>query len=100
MYRGVMKSDKATADLRVQEYLDDISQLDICREYSQWYNVDVSSLLSNTNILGHEIDYDSGTSLIFLDRSVMLCCPQSGKIHHYPKHLLRKQILVYYFQAQ
>ncbi|MFQ3344408.1 MAG: hypothetical protein ACKVI6_05570 [Candidatus Poseidoniales archaeon] len=83
-----MKSDKATADLRVQEYLDDISQLDICREYSQWYNVDVSSLLSNTNILGHEIDYDSGTSLIFLDRSVMLCCPQSGKIHHYPKHLL------------
>jgi len=83
-----MNSDEATAHLRVQEYLDDISELNLTHEHSQWYNVDVASLLSNTHILGHEIDSNSATSLIFLDRSVMFCCPKSGKIHHYPKHLL------------
>ena len=58
------------------------------RSFSQWYNVDVASLLNGSSIVGHELDPDSGTSLIFLKRSAMLCCPQSGRIHHFPKHLL------------
>ena len=83
-----MQTDEATTNLHIQEFLDDISKLNLSYAYSQWYNVDVASLISNTNILGHEIDESTGASLIFLDRSVMFCCPNSGKIHHYPKHLL------------
>ena len=83
-----METNEETTNLRIQEFLDDISKLQLSFTYSQWYNVDVASLISNTNILGHEIDENTGYSLIFLDRSVMFCCPKSGKIHHYPKHLL------------
>ena len=83
-----MDTDDETTNLRIQEFLDDISKLQLSFAFSQWYNVDVASLISNTNILGHEVDENTGSSLIFLDRSVMFCCPKSGKIHHYPKHLL------------
>ena len=83
-----MGADEGYTQLKVQQYLDDVSRLNIPAEQTQWYNVDVASLISNTNILGHEVDENTGSSLIFLDRSVMFCCPKSGKIHHYPKHLL------------
>ena len=83
-----MSQEEAVSQLRIQEYLDDVSELDIPRSYSQWYNVDVASLLNGTRIVGHELDADSGASLIFLKRSAMLCCPESGRIHHFPKHLL------------
>jgi len=83
-----MSQEEAISHLRIQEYLDDVSGLDIPHSYSQWYNVDVASLLNGSRIMGHELDPDSGASLIFLQRSAMLCCPESGRIHHYPKHLL------------
>ena len=83
-----MAGDEAVAHLRIQEYLDDVSNLEISRSHAQWYNIDVASLLSNCKLLGHEVDADDGSSLIFLEKSVMLCCPTAGKIHHYPKHLL------------
>ena len=54
----------------------------------RWYNVDVATLLNRTRIVGHEVDTETGQSLVFFDRSLMLCCPVSGKMHHYPKHLL------------
>jgi hypothetical protein len=80
--------DETVSQLGIQEYLDEVSGLDIPSSFSQWYNVDVASLLDGTSIVGHELDPDSGTSLIFLKRSAMLCCPESGRIHHFPKHLL------------
>ncbi len=83
-----MGQEETTSQLRIQEYLDDVSEMDIPHSFSQWYNVDVASLLSGSKIVGHELDPVSGASLIFLKRSAMLCCPESGRIHHYPKHLL------------
>ncbi|HJM17955.1 MAG TPA: hypothetical protein QF703_00320 [Candidatus Thalassarchaeaceae archaeon] len=83
-----MKGEEATSKLRAQEYLDDVCALDIPMAYSHWYNIDVASMLSGTNIIGHELDSDSGDSLIFSRRSAILCCPESGRISHYPKHLL------------
>jgi len=83
-----VKSEEATSKLRAQEYLDDVCGLDIPISYSDWYNVDVASMLTGTSILGHELDSESGDSLIFLRRSAILCSPESGRISHYPKHLL------------
>ena len=76
------------AHLRVQEYLDDVSDLDIPSSQTEWYNVDVASLLTGSKVLGHEVDQCTGDSLLFLERSVMLCSPSAGKMQHFPKHLL------------
>ena len=83
-----MTKEEAASQLRIQEYLDDVSGLDIPHSESQWHHIDVASLLDGTKIEGHELDPATGSSLIFLPRSAMLCCPKSGRIHHYPKHLL------------
>ena len=74
--------------LRVQEYLDDVSELDIPSAQTEWYNVDVASLLIGSKVLGHEVDQSTGDSLLFLERSVMRCSPSEGKMQHFPKHLL------------
>ena len=76
------------AHLRVQEYLDDVSELDIPSSQTEWYNVDVASLLTGSKVLGHEVDRCTGYSLLFLEKSVMLCSPSAGKMQHFPKHLL------------
>ena len=76
-----MSQEETVSQLRIQEYLDDVSGLDIPHSHSQWYNIDVASLLNGSSIEGHELDPSTGSSLIFLSRSVMLCCPESGRIH-------------------
>ena len=83
-----MSGEETTSQLRVQEYLDDVSELDIPSTQTQWYNVDVASLLPATKILGHEVDATTGDSLLFLEKSAMLCSPSNGKMQHFPKHLL------------
>ena len=85
---GTMSGEETAGQLRVQEYLDDVSELDIPTSQTQWYNVDVASLLTSTKILGHEVDKCTGDSLLFLERSAMLCSPSSGKMQRFPKHLL------------
>ena len=84
----VMSQEETVSQLRIQEYLDEVSQLDMPHSESQWHQIDVASLLDGTKIEGHELDPTTGSSLIFLPRSAILCCPKSGRIHHYPKHLL------------
>ena len=83
-----MSAEETVAHLRVQEYLDDVSELDIPSSQTEWYNVDVASLLTGSRVLGHEVDQCTGDSLLFLERSVMLCSPSAGKMQHFPKHLL------------
>ena len=75
-----MGVDEGYTQLKVQQYLDDVSRLNISPDQTQWYNVDVANMLSDTRIIGHEVDESSGSSLLFLERSVMLCCPESGKM--------------------
>ena len=38
-----MSEDDAMTDLRVQEYLDEVSNLNLPISKSQWYNIDVAS---------------------------------------------------------
>ena len=84
----LMSAEETVAHLRVQEYLDDVSELNIPSSQTEWYNVDVASLLTGSKVLGHEVDQCTGDSLLFLERSVMLCSPSAGKMQHFPKHLL------------
>ena len=51
-----MSGDEAMAHLRVQEYLDDVSKLNLSMSKSQWYNIDVAALLVNCKLIGHDID--------------------------------------------
>jgi hypothetical protein len=51
-----MSAEETMAHLRVQEYLDDVSELDIPPSQTEWYNVDVASLLNGSKVLGHEVD--------------------------------------------
>ena len=67
-----MGGDEGYTQLKVQQYLDDVSRLNIPAEQTQWYNVDVANMLADTRIKGHEVDETSGSSLLFLERSVML----------------------------
>ena len=73
-----MSAEETVAHLRIQEYLDDVSGLDIPPSHTEWYNVDVASLLTGSKVLGHEVDQGTGDSLLFLERSVMLCRPSAG----------------------
>ena len=45
-----MGKEEAISQLRIQEYLDDVSGLDIPHSESQWHHIDVASLLDGTKI--------------------------------------------------
>ena len=75
----IMAREEAVHLLRRQEYLDEVSSLDLPSSYAAWYNLDVATLLNRTRIVGHEVDTVTGQSLVFFDRSLMLCCPVSGR---------------------
>ena len=62
-----MSGDEAIGHLRVQEYLDDVSNLNLSLSKSQWHNVDVAALLVNCKLIGHDIDEATGASLLFLE---------------------------------
>ena len=55
-----MSGDEAMAHLRVQEYLDDVSKLNLSMSKSQWYNIDVAALLVSCKLIGHDIDEATG----------------------------------------
>ena len=72
----------------VQAFLDEVLGLDIPKRYSDWYQVDVSAVLNNCQIQGHEVDRASGDSLVFLRSSLLFCSPELGVMRHYPRSLV------------
>ena len=62
-----MGKEEAVSQLRIQEYLDDVSELDIPHSESQWHHIDVASLLDGTKIEGHELDPITGCLLYTSD---------------------------------
>ena len=82
--RGVDGSSQG----KIQEYLDDLSNLQLSREEFDWYNIDVASMLSHIQLLGHEINESDGSSLLFLEKSAILCSPEESAIHHFTKNML------------
>ncbi len=72
----------------LQRFLDDISSMDLKKPYVDWYQVDLLTLLNGYSIKGHEVDENSGDSIIFLNSSLLFCSPELGVARHYPKSLL------------
>ncbi len=87
---GYMQSggESPLSQLRVQEFLDDVSNLDSCENHISWYNVDVATMLEGCRILGHSTNPDDGSAVIFLDKSVVVCDPRGGRVQHYPKGMV------------
>jgi len=78
-------SDSAMSQLRVQEFLDEVCNLESCENHITWYNVDVATMLEGCRILGHSTNPEDGSAIIFLKESVVVCVPEEGSIQHYPK---------------
>ena len=55
-----MAREEAVHLLRRQEYLDEVSSLDLPSSYAAWDNVDVATLLNKTRIVGHQVDTETG----------------------------------------
>ena len=68
-----MTTAKPISHEKVQEFLDEVSSLNLPKKYSDWYQVDVSTMLSNCQVVNHEIDTVSGDSLVFLKSSLLFC---------------------------
>ena len=63
----------------VQAFLDEVSSLDdLSDKGKDWYQVDVSAVLEDCDIQGHEVDIISGDSLVFLKSSLLFCSPELG----------------------
>ena len=84
----VMRDAPQSSQVEIQEYLDDISSLKLTKEESDWYNIDVAAMLNHVSLHGHEINEVDGSSLLFLEKSAVLCCPETAVMHHFPKNLI------------
>ena len=72
----------------LQAFLDSVSNLSLEHKFHEWYSVEVAAAIDGCKIQGHEVNSDTGSSLIFLRKSVVLCVPEKGHIAHYPRHLI------------
>jgi len=91
---GARMSDKpmntagTVSHAEVQAFLDEVLALDLPKKYSDWYQVDVSAVLGDCVIQGHEVDETTGDSLVFLKSSLLFCSPELGVMRHYPRSLV------------
>ena len=83
-----MNTAETVSHAEVQAFLDEVLALDIPKKYSDWYQVDVSAVLNDCQIQGHEVDETSGDSLVFLKSSLLFCSPELGVMRHYPRSLV------------
>tara|TARA_B100000902_G_scaffold80097_1_gene84791 strand:+ start:1299 stop:1736 length:438 start_codon:yes stop_codon:yes gene_type:complete len=83
-----MGAENQVGQLHIQKFLDEISDLDLDPRIQAWYTVDVTAMLGDSNILHHEINDETGCSLLFLPKSIIHFCPNNRKMQHYPKHLV------------
>ncbi len=84
----VVTTESTYSNEHLQAFLDTVSTLSLEHKFHEWYNVEVAAAIDGCKIQGHEVNSDSGSSLLFLSKSVVLCVPQKGHIAHYPRHLI------------
>ncbi|MDC3291347.1 hypothetical protein OAV27_02530 [Euryarchaeota archaeon] len=81
-------SDSALSQLRVQEFLDEVCNLESCEKHISWYNVDVATMLEGCKIRGHSTNPEDGSAVIFLNESVVVCDPKEASMQHYPRGMV------------
>jgi hypothetical protein len=88
MSKMPMGAENQVGQLHMQEFLDELADLDLGSQIQSWYTVDVTAMLGDVSILHHEINKKTGCSLLFLPKSIVHFCPNTRKMQHYPKHLV------------
>ena len=83
-----MRQEEVSEDAGLHAFLDALNACDLPPRQHEWFHVDVATMFSSTPILFHEVDADSGKSLLFLNDSLVLLCPQQHLLHHFPRHLI------------
>ena len=83
-----MTTESAYTSERLQAFLDSVASMSLEHKFHEWYNVEVAAAIDGCKIHGHEVNSDSGSSLLFLNKSAVLCVPKKGHIAHYPRHLI------------
>ncbi len=83
----MMSRIQLNAEEHLQNFLDTISSLQLTKRQNEWYQIDVSTLLSQSQIQWFETK-PSGESIVFLKNSLVLCCPKQAIIRHFPKQLI------------
>ena len=83
-----MPSQEVSTDAGLQQFLDDLTQCNLPPRQHQWFHIDVAAMFSSTPIHAHEVDQDNGKSLLFLNDSLVLLCPQQHILHHFPRQLI------------
>jgi hypothetical protein len=84
----LVTTESTYSNEHLQAFLDSVSKLTLEHKFHEWYNVEVAAAIDGCKIQGHEVNLESGSSLIFLRKSVVLCVPKKGHIAHYPRHLI------------
>lgn len=82
-----MSRIQLNAEEYLQNFLDTISSLQLTNRQNEWYQIDVSTLLSQSQIQLFETK-PTGESIVFLKNSLVLCCPKQAIIRHFPKQLI------------
>ena len=82
-----MSKIQLNAEEHLQNFLDTISSLHLSNRQNEWYQIDVSTLLSQSHIQRFETK-PSGESIVFLKNSLLFCCPKQAVIRHFPKQLV------------
>ena len=54
-----MNTVETVSHAEVQAFLDEVLALDIPKKFLDWYQVDVSAVLNDCQIQGHEVDETS-----------------------------------------
>ena len=85
---NLMPSQEVSTDAGLQQFLDDLTQCNLPPRQHQWFHIDVAAMFSSTPIHAHEVDQDNGKSLLFLNDSLVLLCPQQHILHHFPRQLI------------
>tara|TARA_B100001113_G_scaffold343734_1_gene331352 strand:- start:131 stop:568 length:438 start_codon:yes stop_codon:yes gene_type:complete len=83
-----MGAENELGELHIQEFLDELADLNLEPKIQSWYNIDVTAMLGDANILYHEINNETGCAILFLPKSIIHFCPNQRKMQHYPKHLV------------
>ncbi len=83
-----MPEQEVGGDAGLHGFLDALNACDLLPRQQEWFNVDVAAMFASTPIHFHELDLDTGKSLLFLNDSLTLLCPQEHVLHHFPRHLI------------
>ncbi|MGB1588666.1 MAG: hypothetical protein ACPHJD_07620 [Poseidonia sp.] len=83
-----MPEQEVSGDAGLQSFLDDLTRCRLPPHQHQWFQVDVATMMANTPIHFHELDKENGKSLLFLNESLVMLCPEQHVVHHFPRHLV------------